>query len=527
VAQAAPQHPDPEAACAKPTDGEQATREQRAGEHYLRGQELYAGGEYELAIPEFHTAFCLLPKPAPLYNIAQSYERLVDYERAVRWFERYIREPGQSQEEIDTVAHRIRQLRKLPARIRVSTDPPGASIRLDGNGQQLTGKANDPEPLRLPAGTYTMVITLAGHTQVTERVVAEIGQPYTYSYRLIPHTGTLRVVADPPSARILVDDRIAGIGSYVDRLPIGPHRITVEAEARPPAHRLVTVGAAEEQTVRVRLDNPRPRNGKLELLIASPAVGLIEGSVFAAGLTDDSRVISLVALAMGGVGLLVPALILPSYVPVGATSLAIGGRLWGAAEGAALVALFSPDNPRAAGMGAVVGSVLVGAAGYLVARRLDTTAGDAALVNTGALWGSTAGLLVNAAFSTASAGDRLLGPLLLGGVNIGLLTGVALASQVEWSRGHVALIDLSAFAGMVSGTALALVVQVGGGSLEDSAANSRNAARFALAGLGIGLVVGTLLTRTMDLEVAVEPSISAVSDARGRSIATFGFGGTW
>src|SRR5262249_42906804 len=76
-------------------------KKSRAAEHYRHGQDLYAGGEYEAAIPEFLAAYCLVPVPEAIFNMAQAYERLVDYEHAVALFEAYVKAlPPSSREEI-------------------------------------------------------------------------------------------------------------------------------------------------------------------------------------------------------------------------------------------------------------------------------------------------------------------------------------------------------------------------------------------------------------------------------------------
>src|SRR5262249_44217895 len=56
------------------------------------------------------------------------------------------------------------------------------------------------DPLRLPAGTYKLRVELPGYVPIEEEIVAEIGQPYTYSYRLAPQTGGLPVPTPPHDA---------------------------------------------------------------------------------------------------------------------------------------------------------------------------------------------------------------------------------------------------------------------------------------------------------------------------------------
>ena len=102
---------------------------QRAAEHYDRGLVLYEQGDYEGAIAEFVAGYCDAPNPIMFYNIAQSYERLLDYDKAVAYFERFLRESSGESTERNKAALRVKVLEQLPARIQVATVPPGIVAR--------------------------------------------------------------------------------------------------------------------------------------------------------------------------------------------------------------------------------------------------------------------------------------------------------------------------------------------------------------------------------------------------------------
>lgn len=503
-----------------PPAAEEDTKKKKAlaGEHYRRGQDLYAQGEYEASIPEFRSAYCLVPAPQPVYNVAQAYERLVEYQKAVAWFEAYLRIlPKEQREEATTVENRLRVLRKLPARIRVSTDPPGATIRLEGGGEAVEGKANG-EPLRVAAGSYTMRLSLDGFMPVVDPIVAEIGQPYMYSYRLSPQTGILRISAKPRETRILVDDRVVGNGRFIDRVPIGDHHVTLEAPLRPTEKRTVKVTTEKPAQLHVDMQPARPRNGKVELLIASTAFAVMEGGIVAASLTDDPTMVGGAAITAGGLGFLVPWLFLPRQVPTGQTSLIIGGRIWGGIEGLGIASIIAgdpgvEDNRRTVAGLVAGGSIVAGVTLGILARRLDVSAGEAALVNSGGIWGTTsAGLLLAA----VDAPDEIIGPVLLTGVNVGLIAGTVLASKLEPSRSRMFLIDLTGIAGIVSGTALAALVQQGG-----------KTPQFALGGMAAGLLVGTLVTGSVDSDDDDDGDVEMFAGTSERGTPIVGLSGTW
>jgi tetratricopeptide (TPR) repeat protein len=70
----------------KPT----SSAEEQAKEHYAKAETHYRLQEYELAIGELKEAYRLAPKPLLLYNLAQCYKELKDYESAISYFENYL-----------------------------------------------------------------------------------------------------------------------------------------------------------------------------------------------------------------------------------------------------------------------------------------------------------------------------------------------------------------------------------------------------------------------------------------------------
>jgi hypothetical protein len=516
-ARAAAAAPDPLACDASFADTK--NKKGRAAERFRRGQELYADGEYERAIGEFHAAYCLAPVPEAIYNMAQAYERLVDYERAVVLFEAYVRAlPPGSTEEIATVQHRVKALHQLPARIRVATEPPGAHVWLDGSGSSIEGMAN-AEPLRAAAGRYRMRVEMPGYLPVVEDIVAEIGQPYTYSYRLEPRTATLRVVTRPGDARILVDQRVVGAGVFYGRLPVGTHQVSVEHEDRPTERRTVVLDNDADVRVNVVMKPAQPPNGKLELLIDSSAFGLIEGATLATAFTDNKTAIVGLAALFGAAGFMIPYFALPSEVPVGQTSIMTGFRVWGALEGFGVAGTLYHERIRTDRQDetkiiTVASSIGFGVGGGFLARNIDLSAGDAAVVNSGALWGSATGALIWQAF--APADNYAYGPFILVGLNAGVVAGALVASETELSRGHMFLIDAGGFLGMVSATALAAV-------LEDYS----KIPRYALGGMVTGLLVGGIVTRNVDADTSLLPATGVAVDRSGAPVLTFGLQTRW
>ncbi len=67
----------------------EASTDEKAREHYLRGERYYAEGDYELSIQEFRAAYDLSNRPKLLFNLANAYERLSRFELAIEALRTY------------------------------------------------------------------------------------------------------------------------------------------------------------------------------------------------------------------------------------------------------------------------------------------------------------------------------------------------------------------------------------------------------------------------------------------------------
>lgn len=491
-----------------------------ASEHYKRGSVLYEQADFIAAIEEFVAAYCHKPDFLMLKNIAQSYERQVDYERAVAYLERYILEaPDEAIREREQQSARLQMLANLPARLKVATTPPGATVTLTGTtGINARGTANDEQPILVRGGTYTMTLTLPGYEPIEETVQPQIGQPYSYFFRLEPSKGLLRVSTTPSDARIFVDKRLVAIGSHIESLPIGRYSVTVERQGQISTTRSVEI--REDETTDLPIEMvPLPKSGRRQLIVATSAGGLILGAgAFATVFQDEPLLASIGALVGGGLGFAGSYYGVDNDISVGKSSYLIGMTFIGAAEGATSAALFACDHTEQANgeytqtcddkviAGAGLAAGIVGAGvGTLTADRFRLDAGDVALINSGAIWGSLTGGLLFAVFDD----PRLDAPLILGGLNLGIAASAILAQSQQMSRGHVALIDLSGLAGIIAGVAMVDVVSQG--------ERSERLPHFALGGMAIGLISGAYLTRNIDAPktLTLKPGVTTNTDSTG------------
>lgn len=503
-----------------------------ASERYSRGEVLHLQGDYQGAIDELVQFYCLahgLPGADDvLKDIAQSYERMVKYEKAVAYLERYVialahRTPADANEakhieaERQLISARIEVLERLSSNITVATEPDGASVVIESDaGPQASGR--DGQELSITAGTYTLVVSKPGFVPIRREIVVGIGQPYSFSFLLEPEHGRLRVQAVPGDARIFVDDRLAGIGAYDGSVTLGKHRVEIERTGRVPSAQEVEVLADVPTSITVELAPPK-KPGRTTLIVASSAVGGLLG-LSGAGSVGGSPLAALVGLASGaGVGALGGYFLVPDDVTLGQSSYIITTTLAGFADGALIGALLSgqpgqiagSDQTRNIGGGGVGGAVIAATVAVVTASRFDPSPGDAAIYNSGAVWGGVAGSLFTAVFKGSSRVQTAIG---LTGLNLGLLTGALIAKRYDLSRKRAVYIDLSGIAGITVGAALSAAID----NARGTQSSGESTAHFALGGLAAGLGVGVFLTRNMDVPKLprLQPSLTTAHDAAGK-----------
>lgn len=494
----------------------------RSIEHYDRGAVYYEQGDYEAAVAEFLTSYCDEPHPETFFNIGQSYERMLKYETAVAYFERFIRESNPDSRNVRRARVRVRVLRRLPARVTVATVPEGARVSiLRDKTLVATGIANSDEPISVRGGTYTLRVEMDGYEPRSETIELAIGEPWGGYFQLEKKKGSLRIQTSPKNARVFIDDRLVGFGgNHTETLPVGRYRIRVEAPKREAVEREVEITEGRFTEEVIRLEAPE-RSGRWELIAAGTFLGLVAGGLSIAD-TDLNQTVKTAfgvggsALAFGGALIAVP-----KDIPVGYSSYIITSALAGTVEGLAIASLIFCDagdgidcSPSGAVGGIAAGGMIAGFVGSAAtASRFDLSAGDAAILNSGFLWGSAVGLLFFANFDER---NELLAPMVLGGLNLGLAAGAVLGARVEVSRRRVALIDLAGIGGGISGFAAAQALD----------ATDEQIANVALVGITTGLLAGTYLTRFLDepdvTNPLVTPAAGTAVDSRGQSTPTWG-----
>jgi hypothetical protein len=231
---------------------------------------------------------------------------------------------------------------------------------------------------------------------------------------------------------------------------------------------------------------PAEKSGATELvvsqaIIAPPLVTLlvpVSLGMYRDGLTP----IGVYALGVGG-SIGTTHAIAKRWNPTQGQAMAVyTGELVGLAHG--MTAALGTDGGTIVQTG-VGGAILGGAAGAMIAVRLEPSAGDLALVRSGATWG-VYGAIVSMVAVPVGRGDDQARRLLVGG-DAGLLVGLGVAALgPEMSRRRVNHVNLAGGMGVL-GASLVYTAAARSSNVDSTEAMAAVYGAGAAVGLGVGL----------------------------------------
>ncbi len=516
--------------CPKPDEGlTQQQLMQRGSERFDRGNTLYLQGDYVGSVKELVGAYCTVPFYSILKNIGQSYERLLEYEKAIGYLQRYAdaippdAKPESAcgvepQVDKQNTLRRIEVLKRLDAHVFVQTTPPGATITIQNKERRVANGVSGKEIL-VPGGSYEMVVEKVGHQTQRLPIEVKIGKPYTYYFPLEKEQGRLSIQTVPADARVFLDKRFMGVGHAVEDLPATTYSLLVEAPGREEYRKQIEVLPNQENRINVEL-TPKPQFGRRQLILYAGIAGSYSTG-FLLYAFENTAIAGIGGAAGIGAGLLGSYLYLPDEVPLGTSNLTITASLATGLAGFAGAYLFTDDQGI---VEPVVGAttILGAAGGYYFGNRTKISVGDAALLNSTMFWGAASGLAFSFSFG---AGDQLTAGLVLSGLGMGAVGGLVMTNYYEISRTHAALIDVGGVIGVIGGFAAEGLVYRND---ENQGRSEEHASNFALGGMALGLIAAGIFTRNMDNpKIPLTPTLGTATDAAGAATPTYGFVGSW
>jgi tetratricopeptide (TPR) repeat protein len=203
---AGPELPRPaESAASPPTAPAPASAAdaERAKQLYALGAEAFAAQRNAEAIGYFRRAAELVPSPKLTYNIGLAYEEMGDAGRALAEYRSYLtQERAADASRIDEIRGRIATLERRLAetgvqQLFISSEPPGASVRIGGRARGVTPWAGELAP-----GHHVVQLDLEGYTPRQADVTLAAEHASVLALALAPDASDRDNAAPRGSARI-------------------------------------------------------------------------------------------------------------------------------------------------------------------------------------------------------------------------------------------------------------------------------------------------------------------------------------
>jgi hypothetical protein len=265
-----------------------------ARKHMEKGQEAFHQQRFEEAARHFEDAFNASPFSAFLYNAGLAEERVGNFEKAVAFYRRYLKEDpeaadaGTVREKIDALLAAISQKppegepvpgsdepgvetptapaieitqTEMKSLISIRTNPKDATIRIISQAGAEVGTSTGPLAQTVEGGTYTIEASHPDYKTVTTDIFVAPGQVYVVVVEMSQGAflGFLRVLTDPPGAAVFIDDKRlgqAGATPFSNVVPTGLHRVWVEKTGYVPVEKEIRVDVSEEVEFNAPLERP-------------------------------------------------------------------------------------------------------------------------------------------------------------------------------------------------------------------------------------------------------------------------------
>ncbi len=143
--------------------------------------------------------------------------------------------------------HVVLEAAPPPGSLRITSDPPGATVRLDG-----IAKGETPLNIaRVTPGNRRLRISMSGFASVIRKVEVVSDQKTEVQVEL---GGLLRVLSIPDGAQVYIDEKYAGLTPLrTERISSGSHQLRLVAEKHKDRRSAVIVEKGQEKEVIFRL----------------------------------------------------------------------------------------------------------------------------------------------------------------------------------------------------------------------------------------------------------------------------------
>jgi hypothetical protein len=263
---------------------------EQGNRHYEQARRL-RGARRTAALEEALRAYAesirIVTSKNAVFNAAVVLEELGRLDGAFTYFTEYVAIPGLSEDEVAEGNRRRDVLRDRIAVVAVTSDPPGAEVRVDRLDLAPIGRT--PVEIALDPGEHRLFLTAPHHENAMVRVTAVRGERVEAGSPLRPDPVELTIVS-PGGGRVLLDGEEVRTGVAFRVVP-GSHRLRLEITGRPPHERALVVPlGSDPMTVRLQPEVPESERAVLVVRSAVPVEVLVDRQRVGRGTEVTARV---------------------------------------------------------------------------------------------------------------------------------------------------------------------------------------------------------------------------------------------
>ncbi len=212
----------------------------RADALTAQARTAYGSGDFKGAVALFEKAFAAEERPALLYNMARTQEKLAAYQKAIKLLQRYValyrdQNKGADPTNLADVQNLIRNLRKrgytsLP-KVAIDSRPAGALVIRRSDGVTL---GSTPLSIHMTPGSHKLRLELQRHAAVNVVVqVPESGQAnFVFTLKADEHRGAISIWCNIRQVKIAIDGKVVAMTPLKGRIDVKPgrHQLTLNRE---------------------------------------------------------------------------------------------------------------------------------------------------------------------------------------------------------------------------------------------------------------------------------------------------------
>lgn len=166
---------------------------------YASGEKKFKANDFAGALSDFEASQTAKADPATQRYIALSHDNLQHFAEAVTAYEKFIAEnPAKSKDQVEEAKKRVEAIKALPAKVKVESTPPGASIVIDG--AQAPYDKVTPVEIELGQGKHTLLIGAEGFENATKEVEVAYGSRQDVKVELLK-----KEAAPPPAPPVVAE----------------------------------------------------------------------------------------------------------------------------------------------------------------------------------------------------------------------------------------------------------------------------------------------------------------------------------